>query len=152
MCFVLEQPFVNGLVKRFDNHFKRYHTISFFSLQYVGNKSFSKEISGNPFWTIKGKQFSHENYLSWTEYPDFSQDKLSCIHARKSNIFSQIAMLNKTSKFDWKFDNIRIEKIISVRIWACQVLIWATKRFFFFEILALLGGTHCPKLVFCAIW
>ena len=50
--------------------------------------------------------------------------------------------------FDWTLDDIRIEKIISAPIWACQALIWVTKHFL--EISAL-HVTHCPKLLSCAI-
>ena len=30
----------------------------------------------------------------------------------------------KTSKFEWKLDNIRIEKIISAPIWATRIFSW----------------------------
>ena len=52
---------------------------------------------------------------------------------------------NKTSKFEWTLDNIRIEKIISATIWATEFF------FFFFEISALLDVRQCPKLQSCAI-
>ena len=42
----------------------------------------------------------------------------------------------KTSKFEWTLDNIRIEKIISVPIWATR---------FFLEVSALLDARHCTK-------
>ena len=49
---------------------------------------------------------------------------------------------NKTSKFEWTLDNIRIEKIISAPIWATK-LSW--------EVSAPLDVRHCPKLQSCAI-
>ena len=44
--------------------------------------------------------------------------------------------LNKTSKFQWTLDNIRIEKIILAPILPKN----------FFEVSALLAVRHCPKL------
>ena len=48
----------------------------------------------------------------------------------------------KTSKSEWTFDNIRIEKIISDQSGPQQR---------FLEVLALLGVRHCPKLQSSAI-
>ena len=45
---------------------------------------------------------------------------------------------NKTSKFEWTFDNIKIGKIISAPIWAT--------KFFFLEVAALLDVRYCPNL------
>ena len=59
-------------------------------------------------------------------------------------IYIKIAKLKyiKTSKFEWMLNKIRIEKIISVPIWATN---------FLFEVSALLDVRHIPKLQFCAI-
>ena len=46
-------------------------------------------------------------------------------------------------------DDIAIEKIISVPIWVCWVIIWATN--FLLEVLALLDVRHYPKQQSCAI-
>ena len=46
-----------------------------------------------------------------------------------------------TSKFEWMLDDIRIEKIILVPIWATN----------FFEVSALPDVRHCLKLQSCAI-
>ena len=46
----------------------------------------------------------------------------------------------KTNKFEWTFNNIRIENIILAPI-----------RASFFMVSALLNVTHCPKLLSCAI-
>ena len=48
----------------------------------------------------------------------------------------------KTSKFEWKLDDIRIEKIISATILATKYLL---------EVSALLDIRHYPKLPSCAI-
>ena len=40
------------------SHFEQYRNVPLFSLQYVGNKSVSYEISGNPFRILKRKFFS----------------------------------------------------------------------------------------------
>ena len=48
----------------------------------------------------------------------------------------------KTSKFEWKLDDIRIEKIISAPISATK---------YFLEISALLDVRHYPKLQSCTI-
>ena len=51
--------------------------------------------------------------------------------------FENLSSLNsETSKFEWTLDNIRIEKIISVPIWATNIF---------------LDVRYCPKLKFCAI-
>ena len=49
-----ERAFVNELVKGFNNYFKRYQNVSFFSLQNVGSISFSYKISENPFRNLQG--------------------------------------------------------------------------------------------------
>ena len=48
----------------------------------------------------------------------------------------------KTSKFEWKLDDIRMEKIISTTILATK---------YFLEVSALLDIRHYPKLQSCAI-
>ena len=48
----------------------------------------------------------------------------------------------KTSKFEWKLDDIRMEKIISATILATK---------YFLEVSALLDIRHYPKLQSCAI-
>ena len=48
----------------------------------------------------------------------------------------------KTSKFEWKVDDIRMEKIISATILATK---------YFLEVSALLDIRHYPKLQSCAI-
>ena len=46
-------------------------------------------------------------------------------------------MKNKTSKFEWTLNNIKIEKIVSAPIWVTKL---------FLEVSALLDIRHCPKL------
>lgn len=87
MYFVRERAFVNELVKGFNNYFKRYQNVSFFSLQNVGSISFSYKISENPFRNLQGIFFSHGNELSWTKYRNFPQDKRSCIYLKNQIFF-----------------------------------------------------------------
>ena len=57
----------------------------------------------------------------------------------KTNVFLYFI---KTSKFEWKLDDIRMEKIISATILATK---------YFLEVSALLDIRHYPKLQSCAI-
>ena len=68
---------------------------------------------------------------------------ISCNSIPRSGCSALHRLNSSKSKFEWMFDDITIEKIISAPI-------WATTFFFFFEVSALPYG-HCPKLQSCAI-
>ena len=51
---------------------------------------------------------------------------------------NNLKVSSKASKFEWALDNIRIDKIILVPIWAIT---------FFLEVSALLDVRNCPSLV-----
>ena len=57
----------------------------------------------------------------------------------------------KKSKFDWAFNDITIENIISSPIWTTESQNRLFVCLFVFEVSALLDVRHCPKLQFCAI-
>ena len=56
-------------------------------------------------------------------------------------------VLKEKRKFEWTHDDIRIEKIISARIW--DTFFFFFFSFFFFEVSALVDVRHCPKQQSC---